>query len=864
MTHLARWLAVLLLHGADAPYIKQDLEEMHDRDLARGVPASRAGRRYARMVIASSASLLNDTRMNMQNALMLDLRQAARALLRDRGFSLVSVGTLGASLALCVTVAVLVNAYLVRGLPYPESHRLFDVQYGPPMTPFPQGMDKLDWASLDDVVDQAIAWDLDNFTLRGGTVPEFVQGTWATPGYVNAFAVRAAIGRGFEPADFQAGQPMVAIISDRLWRTRFNGDPAIVGRTFDAYTSDRPDDADTFTVIGVLPANYWHSSPFTEVITPLRIPAYPYVVRVRDGVPPAVAAERITALVRGAGLKLPVTDWRVDLISSHARYVEQIRPLLLSVTTATGLVLLIACANVGVLLTLRATRRRREMAVRQALGATAGQITRVSAAEPLLLGVASTALGLALSWATIAAIAPAMAHYLGRPAPGGVTALGIDATTFLLALGTGMLTIAVASIVPILVTRRTPVAVATMAGQKGATDGPGQRHARTSLIAIEVAACLTLLVGAGLTIQSAVGMLRVDMGFDADGVTVGRFALRQSAYPDAASRANFYERVLARTGEIPASQGVAFTNSWPLQQGVTRDVGSGESGQFPLRAGIVGVSPDYFNVLRIPLHDGRHFTAADRAGSAPVALVSRTLATRLWGTSSAIGRQLRIAPAQNSPATARPIDLTVIGVVGDIRHVHTDNDLADAYMPLLQSPSPGVFAYMRASDGAAAERDLKRLLSSIDGEVAFGASRPLAEILDLQRAGARLLASLLVVFAIFAATLALVGIYAVVAYTVKQREREIAVRLAMGADGPRITRMFVGQGAVVLAVGLVLGLGGAVGLGRVLRAQLFGVQPADPIVLIGMTAAFAVCGLVAIAWPARAAASLNSAAALKD
>jgi putative ABC transport system permease protein len=168
------------------------------------------------------------------------------------------------------------------------------------------------------------------------------------------------------------------------------------------------------------------------------------------------------------------------------------------------------------------------------------------------------------------------------------------------------------------------------------------------------------------------------------------------------------------------------------------------------------------------------------------------------------------------------------------------------------------------TDAVSAERGLKRLLGSIDGEVGIGASRRLAEILDLQRAGARLLAYLLVVFAVFAATLALVGIYAVVAYTVKQREREIAVRIAMGADRRRITGMFIGQGALVLGVGLVLGVAGALALGRVLRAQLFGVQPADPAVLAGMTIAFALCGLVAIAWPARAAASLDPATALKD
>jgi ABC-type antimicrobial peptide transport system permease subunit len=209
--------------------------------------------------------------------------------------------------------------------------------------------------------------------------------------------------------------------------------------------------------------------------------------------------------------------------------------------------------------------------------------------------------------------------------------------------------------------------------------------------------------------------------------------------------------------------------------------------------------------------------------------------------------------------------LTVVGVVADIRHVHDDDDLADFYVPLLQAPSPAVFAYLRVSGHAgAAEREFQRLLASIDGEVGFAAVRPLADILDQQRAGARLLASLLVVFAIFAAVLALVGIYGVVAYTVKQREREIAVRIAIGADRQAITRLFVRQGAVLLGAGLATGIAGAVALGRLLGTQLFNVPPADPIVIAAATAAFAMCGFIAIVWPARAAAALDPARVLNE
>ncbi len=816
-------------------------------------------------VLLERAAQIEAWRRAMKNAFMSDLRLAVRTLLRDRGFTAVAVGTLSTGLALCVTVAVLVNAYLVRGLPFPESHRLFDVQYGSASAPPPPGMETLDWHSLDDVLELGMSWDLDSFTLRGGAYPDVLQGTWVTPGYVEGFAVRPFLGRGFVQADFEPGRPMAVLISHRLWQARFNGDPSVLGRTFQAHVSDRPNDAETFTVIGVLAPGHWHLNVFTEVLAPLRAPSYPYLVRVREGVPPATAADRIAALVRAGAPGLPA-GWRVELRSTHDTYVQQIRPLLLAVATATGLVLLIACANVSVLLTVRATRRRREMAVRQALGASAAQITRACAAEPLLLGAVATALGFALAWATIVAIAPVMNHYLGRPAPGGVTAVQIDPATTALAVAAGLLAIAMCSLLPIWVVRRTPVSLALSSGQKGGTDGPGQRRARAVLIAVEVAACLTLLVGAGLTIQSAVRMLRVDMGLDATDVLVTRFALNQRAYPDAPARGGFYERAAARAGELTGVAGVAFTNAWPLQQSPIRDVAAGDIGAASsARAGLVAVSPDYFNVLRIPLRDGRGFTPGDRVGSEPVALVSQTLASRLWPSGSPIDQPLRIAPPSDNPRSGSAVTVRVVGVVGDIRHTHTDDDLADAYLPIFQRPSASVFTYVRVSgDPSSAEGDLRRLLASIDSEVGLGAPRQLAEILDLQRAGSRLLGYLLATFAAFAAGLALVGIYGVIAYTVKQREREIAVRLAMGADRGLIMRMFVGQGAIVLAAGLAFGVAGAVGLGRVLRSQLFGVEPADPVVIAGMTAAFALCGLLAIAWPARSAASLDPANALKE
>jgi predicted permease len=546
-------------------------------------------------------------------------------------------------------------------------------------------------------------------------------------------------------------------------------------------------------------------------------------------------------------------------------YVQQIRPLLIALTTATALVMLIACANVAVLFTVRATHRQREIAVRKALGASAGRIARALAAEAVVLGSVATAIGLALAQMGITAAAPLLERNLGRSAPGGASALAIDGAILAGALLTGLFVIVVCCAAQYWTTAGAPLAQALTGGQKGASAGPQQRRAHAILIAFEVAACLTLLVGAALMLQSGLRILAVDMGLQTRDVVVGRLSLSQRKYPDAASRNAFYDRLTAGLQAI-GPRGVAFANAWPLQQAPSRDVGRDEP-QVPLsaRAGVVAVSAGYFDALSIALDDGRAFTPGDTPGTERVTIVSRTLAARLWPGRRAVGERLRIAPPQNAGPGAQPASFLVVGVAADVRHVHTDNDLADAYLALPQYPPAAPFMYVRAPGILPhIERDLRGLLATLDPDMALVTPRPLSEILDQQRVGSRFLASLLAVFSFLAAVLALLGIYGVIAYTVRQREREIAIRLAVGADRGTITRLFLRQGASVLAVGLTLGVGGALLLGRLLQTQLFGVRAADPVAIALVAVPFAVCGLAAIGWPARAAASVDPAAALKN
>ncbi|HSC29402.1 MAG TPA: ABC transporter permease, partial [Vicinamibacterales bacterium] len=259
----------------------------------------------------------------MLDGLLTDLRVAIRSLLRDRSVATTAIVTLGLAMSIGVAVIVVVNAYLFKALPYPGATRLYSVRYAPPGEPAPGGMQKLDWTALDDVIEHPIAWDLDVFYLiGGGTQAEAAPGAWVTPGFVEGLGIRPAVGRGFDRAAFVPNSPQVTLISHRLWQTRFGGDPDIVGREFNAYVSDRPEEAETFVIIGVLPADFWHVNTYTEILAPLRVPTYPYMVRLREGVTPGAASDRISALVR-AGSPGLAPDWKVDLVSTHDAYVSR-------------------------------------------------------------------------------------------------------------------------------------------------------------------------------------------------------------------------------------------------------------------------------------------------------------------------------------------------------------------------------------------------------------------------------------------------------------------------------------------------------------------------------------------------------------
>lgn len=797
-------------------------------------------------------------------------RAAWRSLAHARGFTLTAVLTLGVGLALCLIVAAVANAYLVRPLPYPEADRLYNIQYAPPNTRLPAGLDlnTLDWASLDDVVEHRIAWDLDVFYLLGGAYPESAPGAWVLPGYVHGFGVRAALGRDLVASDFEAGRPMVALISHRLWQSRFGGDPQIIGRRMATYVSDRPNEPESIEIVGVTREDFWHVNPYTEVIAPLRVRAYPYMLRLREGVAARVAEDRLAALVQAGATRDAAP--RPTLVPVQAGYTATVRPVLLAIGAAAGLVLVIACANVAVLMLVRGQRREREVVLRVALGASRWQVLRLLAVEAIWLGAAATAIGVVLALAALSGLVPFVEGFLERRVPGGLSAIAFDPQLAAIAVLGGIGSTLAFAFAPALGLWRQSLAPSIASGGRGSTEY-GRGRARSVLIGLEVAVSLTLLTGALLMTVSAMRMLAVDFGMRAEGVTTTGISLRQQSYPNAQTRAAFFVRLIDRLSAFAEGSGrrssdgakarpVAIGDYWPLQAPPARQFeaeGSAADG------GVLGVSADYFTALGIPLRAGRAFTAADTFGSEAVTVISESLSRRLWPAGNAIGQVVRSVATDNAgvrtTATHR-----VVGIAGDVRQTHADTNLHDAYVPLLQNPGRFTFAYLPVTTTTPAwERELREAVAQVDAEVAVGAPRELQQALDQARLKPRVLAWMLSAFAVFAGLLALLGLYGVVSYAVRQREREVAVRIAVGADRRSVTALFVRQGSVVLVAGVAAGVLGAIGMGRVLGAQLYGVGRSDPAVIAGAAAVLAACGLAAIWWPARRAASTDPAAVLK-
>jgi putative ABC transport system permease protein len=814
--------------------------------------------------------------------LLLDLRYAARSLAKSPAFTAAAVLTLAIGIGANTALFSVVDALLLRALPYRASDRLVRISGERP------GLD-LDEAGLSvpelddlrartELVEEVTGIYPITANLTGGERPRRVETLLVGENYFTLLGATPARGRLFDSRDAVPGIAPVAVISDALWRTTFGGDPRAVGSTVRI-------DIDPYTIIGVLPPDFRHPgrtlATDVEVWVPTGFRASPFgppdrgetflagaLARLRPGLDPAAAQARLDAFsasLRDAhGGAYPAADrWRLRTRPLRDDLVADVRTGILVLQGAVGLVLLLACVNVAGLLLARASARRGEIAVRRALGAGRGRLVRQMLTESLLLAGVGAAAGLFLAvWAT-----GALAGLLPSGTP-QVHPVGVDGRVLAFTLAVALASGVVFGLVPAL--RASSAAVGDDL-REGARAGTGAAHARlrAGLVSAQIALALVLLVGAGLLARSLAELLRVSPGFEPRHVLQARFWLPQPNDPPTGPyfaldrRAAFAREVLRRVEVLPGVEGAAIANDPPISQTAWYPTVVPRSGPHAGEAASAranAVTPGWFTQLRVPLIRGRLLAETDVVGSPAVILVNETLARRHWPAADAVGQRLGFGPADSDA----PV-FEIVGVVGDVRSegLHADAP-PQIYTPFLQFPSLSGTVLVRASgDPAALATAVEREIRAVDPDVPVYDVRTLEAALAADVAPRRASAVLLGVFACAALLLAAIGVYGVASYVAHLRTREIGIRLALGATARDVLRLTLRQGLVLTAVGLAVGVAASLALTGLLRALLFGVGARDVGTFAAVTLVLAAAALAASWLPARRASRTDPLTVLR-
>jgi predicted permease len=803
------------------------------------------------------------------DTLTVDFLHARRALARTPGVVTLIVATLGVGIGLTTSVFSVVNGVLLRPLPYAQPHALVDVSAA-------YVKDGVKRAALSGETYRAISENVPAFesvaavttirqNLRGSSRPLQVQVGWASRNFFELLGVRPILGPGFTP-DAPEG---TLVLSHAFWQAAFAGDAGVLGRAVHL-------DGRAYTVAGVLPMSFRLLMPsFPAQIDVFKVPdnwwqngdvwtadapefgILKVVGRLAETSTLAQAREQLRALASRYQERRPVwarAGLALNAVPLHDAVVGNARSPLFLLSGAVGLVLLIACANVAGLLLLRSEDRRREIAMRMALGAGRSRIHRLLLAESLLLAALGGALGVGLGMAATRLLSRLPADGMPRASEAGV-----DATTLAFALAATLGSTLLFGLAPAFrATRRDP-AEEIRGGRS--TLGPGRLRANNLLVVGQVAVSLVLLVGAGLLTLSLARLQQVDPGFEHQEVLTFSISAPGTRYERPLGTDRFFRALEERVRLLPGVQGVGIV--WPLPL-------SGRVWSNNYSAGAVGAAerayaeyrlatPAYFDTLAIRLREGRLFRADDRPG---VVIVNRELAERAWPGERAVGRTLRALP-WGPPEEA----FEIVGVVENVRNA----GLREAPVETLYFDSRRwswtdweVSYVVRASVAPSSLLPaIREQLARLDPEVPLAEEGALSDLVDAQLASNRFALALLAVFATAASGLALVGLYGVVSYSVSRRRREVGIRVALGAGRTRIMSLILGQGARLAITGLALGLTATLGLTRFLGALLFGVSPLEPPVLLAGAGGLGLAALVAAFGPARRAASVDPATTLR-
>jgi predicted permease len=786
-----------------------------------------------------------------------DLRNAVRQLRQAPGFTAAAVLTLALGIGANTTMFSVVDAVLLRGLPYDEAGRLvtvFEASKPGQRNSVSAGVFR-DWVRGATAFEGLAALADAAMNLTGGGEPERIDGLRMSPGGLALLRARPLAGRVFASDEDEPGKSHVVVLGEGLWRRRFGADKTLVGR--DVRLNGEP-----YTVVGVLPRGFlpWTDADF---VVPLvfrheqleqRGSHWLMVLgRLRPDATATLGEQDLRAVTDSNRPLLPAwkNDWTVTVVPLDQQLTGDVRPILLVLLGAVGLVLLIACANVANLLLARAQAREKEIAVRLAIGAGRGRVIRQLLAESLLLAAAGAVLGTLLALAGTAAIRQAADANLPR-----ATAITVDWRVMAFATGLALLTGLVFGLLPALQASRPNLNAALQDSGRGSTSG--RSRTRSVLIVSEVALALVLLVGAGLLLNSFKHLLDVPAGFDPRQALSLRISLADAKYPDDERRLAAVDQILESVRAVPgveaAGTAMALPLTWSPDTLVTIPGRQGPA-DGAYNCDFDYVAPGYFAALRIPLVRGRLFDAHDAAARTRLAVVNETFAKTHFPGEDAVGKV--IGEGKN--------EWEIVGVVGDVRH----RGLASRIRPTLYRPhvfggfTNRILMVRTTQAPRAMVAEVRQAILQIDPDLPVSNVRSLEEVAAASVAQRRLVLAVLSLFAGAAVLLAAVGLYGVVAYSVSQRTREIGVRMAMGAQRRDVLALFVGHGARMAITGVAIGLLASLGLTRLLTSQLYGVAASDPQTLAAVSLLLLTVAIGASALPARRATRIDPMQALR-
>jgi putative ABC transport system permease protein len=801
--------------------------------------------------------------------MMTDLRFALRQLRKSPGFTLLAVLTLALGIGLNTTIFSLIHALFLRGLPFPEPERIvriFGESRERELDQLPYSVPRF-WHYRDgQTVFSGLAADNNvGVTLTGLGEAVQLNAQSVTANYFDILGVRPIRGRVFLPEEEMTAN--VAMISEGFWRNRLGSDPAVLGRSITL--NDLP-----HTIVGVLPKLplAWFGAnlevctvrPFESAGTPrerlMRGVGYLRVIgRLKPGVTLEQAKASMPSLEQGYREQNPSNDdisWTTALVPLPENVSGDLRPAFATLLAAVCFVLLIACSNVANLLLVRFSGRRREIALRMALGAPRASVVRLFIFESTLVSVLGGALGAVIAWQLIPFIPRIAANNLPLETDIGLS-LQVLAFTIGLSLATGL----VMGLYPAWQSSRADLVDGLKDGGRAVSGGLRQQRLRKILVGAQVALSVALLAGASLLIASFVRLSQQDAGFRAENIWIGAVRLPTAQYPERAERARFGERLLEELHKAPGVQSASISDALPLEGGsrtyyARPDLNPPPVNQRPI-APNHSVTPGYFRTLGIPLIAGRDIDERDTLDRPKIMLISKAGAAKIFPGENPIGRELLLGGAQER--------VEIVGVVGDVRSLQlTQLNDAEFYRPWAQEASP----YLRLAVHSAGKSEqtahtVRAVLDRIDAGRPIFNTGTMAENVAGAIGQQRLMMTLLAVFAGIALMLATIGIYGAVAYTVEQRTGEIGVRMALGAQTMDVLRLVVAQGMKPVLFGLIAGLAAALALGRLLATQLYEVSPHNPLLLAATAGILALAALLACLFPARRATLLNPVQALR-